>query len=209
MKIVLFTSKAFVSLLLAFLAVPAGAAILSFDYTGTIISSPDGIVPVSTNFSGNFSYDDGLSGSASAAGTIYFPADFTLDIDSTTINFTGAVNVDDNSTITLPGNDVIQVGSASISPNPLLNGFLISGIEIDLSDSSETALSDESLPLGFNLADWSVGGRVLAIRQTGSSNVTLGRIDTLASTVPVPAAVWLFGSGVLGLVGITRRKRAA
>ena len=27
--------------------------------------------------------------------------------------------------------------------------------------------------------------------------------------VPVPAAVWLFGSGVLGLVGIVRRKKAA
>lgn len=29
------------------------------------------------------------------------------------------------------------------------------------------------------------------------------------STVPVPAAVWLFGSGLLGLVGVTRRKRHA
>ena len=28
------------------------------------------------------------------------------------------------------------------------------------------------------------------------------------SVVPVPAAVWLFGSGLLGLVGIARRKRA-
>jgi hypothetical protein len=27
--------------------------------------------------------------------------------------------------------------------------------------------------------------------------------------VPVPAAVWLFGSGLLGLIGITRRKKAA
>jgi hypothetical protein len=27
--------------------------------------------------------------------------------------------------------------------------------------------------------------------------------------VPVPAAVWLFGSGLLGLVGIARRKKKA
>ena len=26
--------------------------------------------------------------------------------------------------------------------------------------------------------------------------------------VPVPAAIWLFGSGLLGLVGIARRKNA-
>lgn len=29
------------------------------------------------------------------------------------------------------------------------------------------------------------------------------------NAVPIPAAVWLFGSGLLGLVGIARRKRAA
>lgn len=27
------------------------------------------------------------------------------------------------------------------------------------------------------------------------------------STVPVPAAVWLFGSGLIGLLGLARRKR--
>ena len=29
-----------------------------------------------------------------------------------------------------------------------------------------------------------------------------------ASVVPVPAAVWLFGSGLLGLVGVAMRKKA-
>jgi hypothetical protein len=32
--------------------------------------------------------------------------------------------------------------------------------------------------------------------------------DVGASTVPVPAAVWLFGSGLLGLIGMARRKTA-
>ena len=31
----------------------------------------------------------------------------------------------------------------------------------------------------------------------------------MASAVPVPASVWLFGSGLLGLIGIARRKKAA
>lgn len=30
-----------------------------------------------------------------------------------------------------------------------------------------------------------------------------------ATVVPVPAAVWLFGSGLLGLIGVARRKKAA
>ncbi len=33
--------------------------------------------------------------------------------------------------------------------------------------------------------------------------------DFTVATVPVPAAVWLFGSGLLGLVGVARRKKAA
>ena len=33
-------------------------------------------------------------------------------------------------------------------------------------------------------------------------------ITTDVSAVPVPAAVWLFGSGLLGLVGVARRKKA-
>jgi len=34
-------------------------------------------------------------------------------------------------------------------------------------------------------------------------------ITTLIAPVPIPAAVWLFGSGLLGLVGISWRKKAA
>lgn len=34
-------------------------------------------------------------------------------------------------------------------------------------------------------------------------------IFSAASPVPIPAAVWLFGSGLLALVGIARRKKAA
>ena len=37
----------------------------------------------------------------------------------------------------------------------------------------------------------------------------LGRITSTPSAVPVPAAVWLFGSALLGLVGFGRRKKTA
>ena len=34
-----------------------------------------------------------------------------------------------------------------------------------------------------------------------------GRLDSV-QVIPVPAAVWLFGSGLLGLIGVARRKKA-
>ena len=39
------------------------------------------------------------------------------------------------------------------------------------------------------------------------SNLAIDNV--VVSAVPVPAAVWLFGSGLLGLVGIARKKKAA
>jgi hypothetical protein len=41
-----------------------------------------------------------------------------------------------------------------------------------------------------------------------STNLTLSSTGNLSS-VPLPAAVWLFGSGLLGLIGVGRRKAAA
>mgnify|MGYP001821111762 FL=1 len=39
-------------------------------------------------------------------------------------------------------------------------------------------------------------------------NISLTRVGN-ATVIPVPAAVWLFGSGLLGLVGVARRKKQA
>jgi hypothetical protein len=40
------------------------------------------------------------------------------------------------------------------------------------------------------------------------ADATAGHFLVRASVVPVPAAVWLFGSGLIGLVGLARRKKA-
>lgn len=44
--------------------------------------------------------------------------------------------------------------------------------------------------------------------QISQMDDALAGITTGVSAVPVPAAVWLFGSGLLGLAGVTRRKTA-
>lgn len=58
--------------------------------------------------------------------------------------------------------------------------------------------------------DLNAGAIITEILGYWSINSTSGQISfaTTPSTVPVPAAVWLFGSGLLGLVGVARRRKA-
>ena len=46
------------------------------------------------------------------------------------------------------------------------------------------------------------------VRIIGGPRMVAGIDNYMASPVPIPAAVWLFGSGLLGLIGIARKKAA-
>jgi hypothetical protein len=66
----------------------------------------------------------------------------------------------------------------------LQSGFTFADVISDLTDGS--------LRIGMHVQDFSGGGSESFVN----------------NPVPVPAAVWLFGSGLLGLVGVARRKRS-
>ena len=51
-----------------------------------------------------------------------------------------------------------------------------------------------------------INGDTMTFSESGFDVETLTRVGV--SSVPVPSAVWLFGSGLLGLVGGARRKKA-
>ncbi len=93
---------------------------------------------------------------------------------------------------------------------------------VDATDSSLT-IAEDSQNLMFNFLEDGVQDFVTAPGGTFDPNaignyqfaiqVSGGgfNLETVAmevQTVPIPAAVWLFGSGLLGLVGIARRKKA-
>ena len=81
------------------------------------------------------------------------------------------------------------------------------GNSLAVEDNNADILSIIRMPNGFdsndNLSDFQLG-----CITPGTANIAgSGDCSTVSvSPVPVPAAVWLFGSGLLGLVGMSRRK---
>ena len=85
--------------------------------------------------------------------------------------------------------DVIDNGDGTTSYYTIDNAGFVRGGQV--------------LPDGYNLLD-GVRGNSMADGPFPGANIFF---DFSVATVPIPAAVWLFGSGLLGLVGIARRKK--
>jgi hypothetical protein len=115
------------------------------------------------------------------------------------------VHLDDTTATNISGNDTDSVNFNFIGVTPI---FTISGFDhpVDLLLS----LTDTSTPFGFfqASADGSVvlGGFnfITGVNYTGS----IQDPSQAPEIVPIPAAVWLFGSALMGLLGISRRKSA-
>lgn len=50
-------------------------------------------------------------------------------------------------------------------------------------------------------------GKMMVLSNIGSNDPRVAEFLVFAAPVPIPPAVWLFASGLLGLVGVARRKR--
>jgi hypothetical protein len=88
------------------------------------------------------------------------------------------------------------------------NGTITAGSYINTTFDSLT-ITDLGFGTSF-AADLANGGRIEGgfIIASGAiaSSFTGSFLTAKASIVPVPAAVWLFGTGLLGLIGVARRK---
>jgi hypothetical protein len=88
-------------------------------------------------------------------------------------------------------------------------GAFAEGNSFTGADSGSITMSIARLPNGIdtnvNADDFNS-----ACITPGSANISgSGNCSVSVSPVPVPAAIWLFGSGLLGLIGVGRRRQAA
>jgi hypothetical protein len=78
------------------------------------------------------------------------------------------------------------------------------GVQVGIGVASNPAISSATLTAA-QTADLLAGLWYINIHTAANPG---GEIRGQVSAIPVPAAVWLFGSGLLGLIGMARRKRA-
>ena len=161
------------------------------------------------------------SGAFTGTGTNYFEGDLRPGNSPSEVTFGGDIVLGSTNTLLieigglLAGEeyDVINVaGTANLGGTLNISLYdLGSGIfDVSLGDSFDILFA-ESIVGEFDLLSYAVLGNGLAW-DLGFITDAIGTTDiarlSVVSAVPVPASVWLFGSGLICLVRFARRKQA-
>ena len=189
-------------------ALPTQAANIIYSYTGTITSGGgfgDFVGTEGQQLSGTIFFDDATAGVADCCGGTNYAGSlgnmgFTLTANGTTYSDTDAVwagafrrlSVDDNSGFTFADSITFSIAGGPVPEFQIL-----------LSDSSQTALVDESIPL-LTLNGFTDPGDFATGRLSLPTGEVFFNLDSIAP-VPLPPALLLFGSALAGL--LWRRKR--
>jgi hypothetical protein len=101
--------------------------------------------------------------------------------------------------------------TSSLSTTGALSNMNVSQTGVGTTEDYQWLLADTDL----SLINWTLTGKVMGalVCQSGTSDciaqesVKFNIATKSVSEVPVPAAAWLMGSGLIGLAGIARRKK--
>jgi hypothetical protein len=164
---------------------------------GGTITNAGGSISGSNIFIGSLIVD----GTTTSNGTYVVDALLNFDTSANTISIVGNI-----ATLGITGETLLSGSFTSYSTTviPQLGGGQTEVFQATGPDTkSNILLGILGIPLDtqFDFFGFSI--------ESANGSVVSTDIVNTAAVVPVPAAVWLFGSGLLGLVGIARRKQAA
>ena len=179
---------------------------------------------IGDSFSGSFTYGDSSADASSIVTNPPISADYsftgapyggTITGGSiTTIGTDSGVGIGDNDGM---GDDTFYINNLYGTSIPYetisdtwgtysSNGTQAFGLDLYSFDTSIfSGLGFQILPLTLGNSDIALF-YIEEIDTSGTTYLATG-ILTSITAVPVPAAVWLFGSGLIGLIGIARRKK--
>lgn len=204
-----------IGLWLTCMAGPASASTVTFGFEGELVQvgGPNGLT-IGDQFTGTFAYtSEQIGTSVSAGGTQYVLNAFSLTLLGQTISSSGGnVRVyDQPSSNALAGDRLhlnIDPTTTTATVAGSINGAPAAELYLALVNLSGSPFVDESLPSTLNIMNFPDLKRVDLIFSPGYGAV-IGEL-TNVSVVPLPAAVWLFIEGLIGLglwgVGTERLK---
>lgn len=197
------------------IASQANAASISFFLNQSNATSvlPNGVnyaqVTISDNTTvvGDIDFDVQIIASAFTAGSNFGMQTFSFNYDTSLT--VGAGNITGISPVSWTISQDANAGggfgkfefqlSGTGSARTSVLGFTISGVAGD--SINDYAIGSTLKPGSGNFFASHIAGFV-----TSDANITSAQFSGSTPAVPVPAAVWLFGSGLLGLVGVARRR---
>jgi len=180
------------------------------DFTGWVQESPQGndtkavtnVNPASGIYSANLNCSAGvpcdslLKSANKGIGVVTAGQEITVSFDYRGIQADGGV---------IFAELFSETDSGGVSKSELITGGPLFGAGDNWQNFSITTTLGLDVSGGVTLLLKSgCGGAASCVSDAYFDNASM----TVAA-VPVPAAVWLFGSGLLGLIGVARRKKAA
>ena len=135
-------------------------------------------------------------------GEVYFYDGIYLDPNTAIINGTGVNFVDGATPAALPGYNYTPLSvfaAADVNQNTA-DGVAVGDGTLGILFDLLTGADFDTVIAAMNSGDLVVGIHAKAL--DGVNDIS----ESLITTVPVPAAAWLFGSGLIGLAGIARCK---
>jgi hypothetical protein len=189
-------AAAIVTLLTLGASTSAFAAFVSFDVTWSGASNGNG-----ASATGFITFDDTLLPDVGSLPLNPLPNGAVTELGITVVGSTGGLadgtwEIGDFSNFYFATPVALNLGTELIGQS--LGGGLVFGGDPQDGSTGDFNLfaSTSGAPAGFNYFE------------LGLDNGEIIRVTSmLPSAVPIPAAVWLFGSGLIGLVGIARRKK--
>lgn len=203
-------------LLCAVLAAPgsAQAASMSFNFSGSVgnvfggVFTPHGFgadgfataLPVSGGGSYNTLATD-VNGAPNVGRYNNTIQDFSVSIGTYFASFApGNSFIRVTNSAPGAGNDVYELRVNGLFGNAV-NGYTPTSFLLELTDPSGTAFTSDKLPGGPPSLSSFATSQFRLIFGAASTRVQ----GALTSLVPLPAAVWLFGAGLIALVGLGSR----
>lgn len=157
------------------------------------------------------SFGDFSGNKANTTPTVVIGAGSTTFLGST--DLTGGSRDEDYFSFTVPAGVTITsivIDSYDVEPDSNFTAFQVfSGPNADLVLMDELWVYDDQDPQPpLTLLDGPLTGAAYTIYIRESNGSSNNQYSVTVNAVPLPAAAWLFGSAILGLVGMSRRKKA-